>query len=109
MFEHMRQIIEARTRIDGVKAADLLELPAPLGPTLSKIIRNGTITLPELAADLGTTEPETRQLVALLIDKGVLQIGQSANTTTPHYAVRLAPTRATRRTTSNLNDLFGKL
>jgi hypothetical protein len=112
MGDQLLQAIEAREPGDGIKMSDLLMLPEPLGRALSQMVRNGTRTLSELAADLGRSEAETRPLVTAMMQKGILRETEPSTTAEPvRYELCLSSrsTTHTRRPPDGGKDVLRDL
>ncbi len=72
-FERMRLELLGWTDRSGMSPSDLLRLDEPLRSTLKGIMRAGSITFTELAADLGLTMAETDTIADLLVACGFLK------------------------------------
>ena len=91
-FETLRQELAGLARTEGVALVDILQLPAPLGAALRKLLKEVS-TLSQLAAEIQLPMNETRQLLNILVDKGYLKIEPQSNQGGQVYKVYLARTR----------------
>ncbi len=73
MFDRLQRELKKRSKVEGITPADAMDLPEPLRTTMNKIMRNGSMTLSELAAELELKTAETRRLGEMLIEKGFLK------------------------------------
>jgi hypothetical protein len=104
MFEQLLNELAGRPAVQGITMADVLDLPAPLGAALRRMIRAGALPLSELAAELDLTADEARALGALLVEKGMLT-AEVAGDREQTYRVRFAATRRSRLPASLLKAL----
>lgn len=72
-FELLCQELAKLDKVKGITPVDVLSLPNPLDNVLRKMIRQGPMTLTELADDVGLSPAEAQRLGEILIEKGFLQ------------------------------------
>jgi hypothetical protein len=72
IYDLLQQALEERPELEGVTSADIAELPKPLRELLLKTMRVGTVSLAEMAVDLGLNHDEAGCVAGLLIGKGFL-------------------------------------
>jgi DNA-binding MarR family transcriptional regulator len=72
MFDRLQRELKKRSKVEGITPADVMELPEPLRTAMNKIMRKGSMTLSELAAELKLKTAETRRLGQMLVEKGFL-------------------------------------
>jgi len=72
MFDRLQRELKKRPKVEGITPADVMDLPEPLRMTMNKMMRKGSMTLSELAAELNLKTTQTRRLGAMLIEKGFL-------------------------------------
>jgi hypothetical protein len=92
MFEQLLNELAGRPAVQGITMVDLLDLPAPLGAALRRIVRADTLPLSDLAAELALNIDEARALGALLVEKGMLTV-EAAGDGEPAYRVRFVVAR----------------
>lgn len=71
-YEELLKALDGLNPVDGMTPIDVLDLPDSLGKLIGKLIRDGSITLPELAAELHLQENQARKVGTLLTRKGFL-------------------------------------
>jgi hypothetical protein len=74
LLARLRSEIETRQQVDGVTAADLLELSPELCDLIRTIARGREMDLAEIAAELGARPEEARDLLDAMVEKGYLQV-----------------------------------
>jgi len=72
MLEAILQAIEAYPADEGLSLSGVMALPDPLGPTLNRMIRRGSLTLPDLSATLGLALDDGRLVAELLVARGLV-------------------------------------
>ena len=72
VFDGLCQQLNVQDKVAGGNQMDILNLPPPLGSTLNKITRQGSMTVTEFADDLHLTPEQGEHLVKILVDKGYL-------------------------------------
>jgi hypothetical protein len=91
LFDRLQSELEAREKSPGLVMSDLLTLPDALRDMLNWMIRQDQVAFADVAACLGQDEPFAREILAGLLDKGLLREIEIRGVT--HYRVRLAPKR----------------
>jgi hypothetical protein len=93
-FDSLKQALErCEQKEQGVMASDIAALPETLCAALNKIMRQTSIPLSELRAELNLELEPARQLANLLIEKGFLKLAARQLEGDPAYEVRLARKR----------------
>lgn len=72
MFDRLQQELKKRSKVEGITPADVMDLPEPLRTVMNKIMRKGSMTLSELAAELKLKTAEAHRLGQILVEKGFL-------------------------------------
>jgi DNA-binding MarR family transcriptional regulator len=108
LYNRLQGELEAREQSLGLQMSDLLALPEPECGLLNWMVRQGQVTLADVAAWLGKDQAQVRQILDGLLQKGYIrEIEMRAAKT---YRVRLAPKRG-RELPSNLwqalDDMVG--
>lgn len=96
MLERLKQDLEVWARPEGLRTTDMLDMPEPLRPILQTIMRRGSITIAELADELGCELTEADEVADLLVSCGFLRTHDDHEDGPTVFRVRLARTR--RRT-----------
>ncbi len=81
----------AREQSPGLQMSDLLALPEPSRGLLNWMIRQRSVTLPDVTTFLGQAEDYARAVLDDLCGKGY--VGQAEMRGVTQYRVRLAPKR----------------
>ncbi len=92
-FDALWQAVTRLKPVEGVLPMDVLDMPAPLGGTLRKFIRTGSMSLAELAADLELNQNQAREVGDVLVQKGYLNAEEHAQGGSVTYRVYLARMR----------------
>ena len=92
-FDRLWREVDQRSRVEGVSPVALLDLPEPLRSATTRLMRIGTMTLSELAADLSLERSQAHHLGELLVDKGILSAAPEGPDGEIVYRLRLAHTR----------------
>lgn len=71
--EQVRAQLEAAEPVGGVSPSMLLDIDEPLRATLKALLRQGSMTLQELAASLGITTEETLVVAELMVRAGFVR------------------------------------
>jgi GAF domain-containing protein len=89
LFSELNTFVNGLSAVGGVTPMAYLDMPAPLRLALNKTARSGPMTRQAFAAELGLSDDETRQIIALLISKGiVLPAGESPANGETMYRLR---------------------
>jgi hypothetical protein len=72
MFDRLQRELKKRSKVEGITPADVMDLPEPLRTAMNKMMRRGSMTLSELAAELKLETAETRRLGQMLVENGFL-------------------------------------
>jgi DNA-binding MarR family transcriptional regulator len=72
MFDRLQRELKKRSKVEGITPADVMDLPEPLRTAMHKMMRKGSMTLSELAAELKLKTAETRRLGQMLVERGFL-------------------------------------
>ena len=72
MVDRLQRELKNLPKVEGITLADVMNLPEPLRSGINKIMREGSVTLSEFAAELKLETAETRQLGQMLMEKGFL-------------------------------------
>lgn len=91
LFDRLQRELEAREKSPGLVMSDLLTLPDALRDLLNWMIRQDQVTLADMTDFLGQDEASAREILADLLDKGLIRGIEIRGVT--HYRVRLAPKR----------------
>src|SRR3989304_874297 len=91
-FEALRQELAGLAETEGVTLVDILQLPAPLDAAIRKLLKEA-LTLDQLADEIQLPVSETRQLLDILVDKGLLKTEQQASRGGQVYKVYFARIR----------------
>jgi DNA-binding MarR family transcriptional regulator len=73
LFQRLQQELEAREKFDGLSMADILALPAAERSLINWMVRNGNVTLAEVADHLGLDESGAHMQLAALLEKGYVR------------------------------------
>jgi len=74
IFAKLQAEIASREKEEaGLAPADILALPDNLRDLMTKIARQGEVTVAQLASELGQEETEVEEMLAELVEKGYLQ------------------------------------
>jgi hypothetical protein len=92
-FNRMRQALDERLKTDGITPLDVMALPEPLRSAMNKLMRKGSMTSSELAAELHIGTVEARQLGQMLVEKGILSLVEQKADGEIVYRLRLGRTR----------------
>jgi hypothetical protein len=92
-FEHIQQELNKRSKVEGITPLDVMELPEPLRTAMNKLMRKGSMTVGELAAELNIEMVEARQLGEMLVAQGLLSLVEQKADGEIVYRVRLGRTR----------------
>ena len=87
-FKYLKQVLDEQARVSGIALTDVLALPNPLRATLNKMMRGRSLTLTELAADLGVPSDEARQLADIMVAKGLVRARNPRDGGESSYRVR---------------------
>ncbi|MEM7533996.1 MAG: hypothetical protein AAF639_17570 [Chloroflexota bacterium] len=93
---NFQELLDTLTQVEpvaGIMPADVLAYPAPIAGMVRKIIRKQQITLTEFAALLDMSVDETKQVIALLIEKGMLVDANHADLQPKAFSRRSRPPR----------------
>ena len=101
MFDRLQAELDSRERVEGINAADLLDLSPELRSTIQLIMRHKQVSLSEITLELDMKPSEVRQLLDTLVDKGYLKTYDVEGE--PHYRTFLAPKRG-RKVPVNIWD-----
>jgi len=96
VLERLKQDLEVWASPEGLRTTDMLDMPEPLRPILQTIMRRGSITIDELADELGCGPAEADEIADLLVSCGFLRTHDTQDDGHTVFRVRLARTR--RRT-----------
>ena len=89
----MQQELNKRSKVEGITPLDVMELPEPLRTAMNKLMRKGSMTVGELAAELNIEMVEARQLGEMLVAQGLLSLVEQKADGEIVYRVRLGRTR----------------
>jgi len=96
MFQYLHTEIDKRTRVNGITPIDMLSLPNPLNNLFDKIMRQGSLSLTEVAEEVQTNATEAKELANLLINKGYLRLVEKRSDNEIIYQIRFAAKRKRR-------------
>lgn len=96
LFELLCKELEQREPVQGISIADVIEFPAPLSGTIRRMVRGRSMSVAEIAADLGLTVIESGRLAELMVDKGLVTTTIPEGGGEPIYRVRLIHLRQRR-------------
>ncbi|MEW5872745.1 MAG: hypothetical protein AB1894_26030 [Chloroflexota bacterium] len=71
-YEELLKALDGLSPVDGMTPIDVLNLPDDLGRLIGKLIRDGSMTLPQLASELHLQENQARKVGTLLTRKGFI-------------------------------------
>ena len=74
LFDRLQSEIETRELVEGITAADLLDLTPELRSVINMILRQGQMTLAQIVLELDMKPSEARELLNTLVDKGILKV-----------------------------------
>jgi hypothetical protein len=95
-FDRLRQELQGldeRLKAEGLTPLDVMALPEPLRTAMNALMRKGSMTVSELAAELHIETVEARQLGEMLVEKGLLSLGEQQADGEIVYRVRLGRRR----------------
>jgi hypothetical protein len=93
-FDSLKQALEqCEQKEQGVTASDIAALPETLRAALNKILRQTSMPLSDLKAELNLELEPARQLAGLLIEKGFLKLATDQPEGETVYNVHLARKR----------------
>lgn len=93
LFEQLCQELQQREPVLGISIADVIDLPVPLNSTLRRMLRGRTMSVVDLATDVGLTVIEAGRVAALLVEKGLVTTLTPEGGGEPTYRVRLVHIR----------------
>lgn len=73
IFGRIQSEIEAREKHEGITPADLLDLSEPLRRLMSRITREGEMTVEVAAEQVGESPENAREMLDALVEKGYLE------------------------------------
>ncbi|MBI3244731.1 MAG: hypothetical protein HYZ49_20835 [Chloroflexi bacterium] len=93
-FDSLKQVLdECERKENGVFASDIAALPESLRAALNKIMRQTSMTLSDLKAELGLELEPARLLANLMIEKGFLKLSARQPENDTAYEAHLARKR----------------
>lgn len=90
VFDRLQAELNSRERVDGINAADLLDLSPELRRTVQLIMRRKQMSLAEIILELDMTPSEAKRLLDALVKKGYLKSFEVEGE--PHFKTFLART-----------------
>ncbi len=106
LFNRLQGELEAQEKASGLSMADVLSLPDSLRKLCNWMLKQKRdVTLEEVVTYTKQSEPETRQMLADLVEKGFVR--ELSFKTGPVYRVRLAR-KAGKDIPLNLWDSLGE-
>jgi predicted transcriptional regulator len=93
-FEVLRQTVADLPRFHGITPLDAANLPEPLNDLMRKLIRQGSMTVEQLAAELGVNNGDGQLLADEMVAAGLLKIEESNLASGSVYRVYYARTRS---------------
>jgi DNA-binding MarR family transcriptional regulator len=91
IFDRLQAELESRERVEGINAADLLDLSPELRRTIQLIMRRKQMSLTEIILELDMKPSEVKKLLDTLVEKGYLKSFEVEGE--PHYKTFLARKR----------------
>jgi len=73
-FEQLHEELGQMEQVEGISALEVSDLPDPFGALLKKMIRQGSMTVEEMAAVLGLDAEQSYHFGNDLAAKGYLQV-----------------------------------
>lgn len=99
LFDRLQGELEGRDKAAGLSMADVLNLPDPLRGLVNWMIRQGEVSLSEVAARMQQDEETAHGMVVTLVEEGFVR--EATVRGQIRYTVRLAPKRG-RKLPGNL-------
>jgi hypothetical protein len=93
-FELLQQSIAGLPRFSGITPLDAANLPEPLNDFMRKLIRQGSMTVEQLAAQLDVSDEEGQLLADEMVAAGLLKSEESNLASGSIYRVYYARTRS---------------
>lgn len=72
-YDDLHHEIDDLESVEGITALSATIMPDPIGPLLRKLIRQGSMTVEEVAAELGLDPQDAQHLGSHLAAKGYLR------------------------------------
>jgi hypothetical protein len=72
-YDDLHHEVDSLETVEGITALSATMMPQPFGPLLRKLIRQGSMTLEEIAAELGLDPQDAQHLGSHLAAKGYLR------------------------------------
>jgi len=93
-FELLRQSLAGLPRFPGITPLDAANLPEPFDDFMRSLIRQGSMTLEQLAAELGVSNEDGQLLADEMVAAGLLQVREATLASGRVYGVYYARTRS---------------
>ena len=94
------------SKVDGITPLDIASLPPPLDGSMRKLMRKGSMTLEEFAAENELTEEDTRHICQLLVEKGYLRAEECQQAAGVVYRTYFARAKGRAKGTDTIPPLF---
>ena len=92
-YDSLHDEVDNLETVEGITPLAATTLPDPFGPLLRKLIRQGSMTVEEIAAELGLDQDEAQDLGSHLAAKGYLREEEHEASGGTVYRVYLARIR----------------
>jgi DNA-binding MarR family transcriptional regulator len=73
IFKHIQSEVEAREELEGITAADLLDLSPVLSRLMAYITRTGEVSVETVAEYLGESAADAGEMLNTMVEKGYLE------------------------------------
>ena len=98
--------ISKLSTVDGITPLDIASLPPPLDSSMRKLMRKGSMTLEEFAAENELTEKDAQRICQMLVNKGYLRAEECEQSAGVVYRTYFARAKGRVTGTGSIPPLF---
>ena len=107
ILEFERALQELKAGTEDIRPSDVVMFSEPLRSVLSSAVRQGHISLTELAEQLEFTREQALQVADILVVRNLLRLSSRSTNEEPYYETRVSS--MTRPLTRSPSDIWKKL